>query len=136
MGKKARVICPYCTDNAVLFIDSTPIYGRNRGAAWACLPCRAWVGTHQNSKNHAPLGRLANAELRAAKVHAHAAFDPLWKRKIAEAGSTKHEARDAAYTWLANQLSVRRSRCHIGHFDLDQCRRVVEICAPYQRAAA
>ena len=45
---------------------------------WHCWPCGAYVGVHKNSPDHAPLGRLANAELRKMKIKAHAAFDKLW----------------------------------------------------------
>lgn len=85
---------------------------------YLCSPCDAYVGCHPGSTR--PLGRLANAELRAAKVAAHAAFDPLW--------SGGQISRNAAYKWLAEQLGIERRYCHIGSFDVKQCERVVEIC--------
>lgn len=95
---------------------------------YRCSPCKAWVGCHPGTKT--PLGRLANAELREWKSKAHAAFDPLWKRKMAS-GVKKREARGAGYAWLADQLGIKHEDCHVGMFDVPTCQRVVEICAPY-----
>lgn len=86
---------------------------------YRCAPCAAWVGCHPGSAN--PLGRLANAELRKAKSAAHTAFDPLWK--------SKRMRRKEAYGWLAERLGVKKNECHIGMFDVADCKRVVEICA-------
>ncbi len=47
-------------------------------------------------------------------------FDPLWRDKKMK--------RKAAYTWLADQLGIHVNDCHIGMFDVDMCRRVVEVC--------
>ena len=85
---------------------------------YQCAPCDAYVGCHPGTTN--PLGRLANAELRAAKMAAHAAFDPLWKSGAKKRGS--------AYAWLADALRIDKKQCHIGMFDVADCRRVVEVC--------
>lgn len=84
-----------------------------------CVPCGAYVGRHQNSGQ--AFGRLAKADLRAAKVRAHAAFDPLWKFKF-------YESRKAAYAWLSEKMGIPKSECHIGMFDLDLCAKVENIC--------
>lgn len=119
--RKPKVICPYCSQRAEL-IDSAKVYnGRSYGLIWACLPCEAWVGVHKNSPDNKPLGRLANAELRAAKMAAHACFDPLWKNGIMR--------RSDAYEWLARQLGIHPATCHIGMFDVDRCRRVAWACS-------
>ncbi len=123
------VACPYCGNPAVLIRDSSPIYhGRDYGPAWVCWKDEAWVGTHKDSKQHAPLGRLANAELRRAKISAHAAFDPLWQGKQRRDSCSKSAARHAAYKWLAGQMGIHVKDCHIGMMDVKQCNRVVEIC--------
>lgn len=129
MAEVAPVICPYCASPARL-VDSAEIYGgRSYGMAWWCKPCDAYVGTHRNSKRHAPLGRLANAELRRLKMKAHAAFDPLWQGKMRRDGCSKAEARTAGYAWLADRLGIAHKDCHIGMFDEALCLRVIEICA-------
>lgn len=76
------------------------------------------MGCHPGTNK--PLGRLADAQLRAAKKGAHRVFDKLWKN-----GPWK---RKEAYAWLADQLGVKRKDCHIGEFDVDMCMKVIEIC--------
>jgi hypothetical protein len=100
---------------------------------YLCRPCKAWVGVHKGTDK--PLGRLANKELREWKIKAHAAFDPLWKAKMSQ-GHSKKSARNSGYAWLAEQMGIPREACHVGMFDVEQCKRVVEICSPYLRRAA
>jgi hypothetical protein len=121
--------CRYCLLPAVLlkFGDKDYPYQRDYGPTWTCTPCGAWVGTHPGTEN--ALGGLANAELRAAKQAAHAAFDPLWQRKIRRDKCSKRQARNAGYAWLAGQLGIPVKKCHIGMMNLDECRKVVEVCS-------
>ena len=126
-----QVICDYCQGEAEL-VDSSEVYSRSYGPIWLCRPCRAWVGVHKNSNDHKPLGRLADAELRDWKKRAHAAFDPLWQKKIAREGCSKGKARSAGYKWLADEMGIAYRYCHIGMFDIEQCRQVVGICAKYR----
>jgi hypothetical protein len=84
------------------------------------------VGCHPGTTR--ALGRLANADLRAAKQAAHAAFDPLWRRKMEREQISRSKARGAGYRWLADQLGIECKRCHIGMMSADECRRVVEVC--------
>jgi hypothetical protein len=115
--------CPYCGNDAELK-TGRHVYPHRPDLAslkiWACDPCDAWVGTHKNSPTHAPLGRLANAELRKAKMAAHAAFDPLWK-----SGSM---SRKKAYALLSDKMGLKPQDTHIGMFDVDQCKQVVAVC--------
>lgn len=115
------MICPYCNNEAQL-VGGDAIYPHRPDLHslrfWKCTPCDAWVGCHAGTER--PLGRLANAELRRAKMEAHAAFDPLWK-----SGQMK---RKDAYGWLTTQLGIKRHDCHIGAFDVETCLRVVEVC--------
>lgn len=129
-----QVICPYCKADAQLIMSTAELYnGRDFGAAWICRPCDAWIGVHKNSPRFMPLGRLANAELRKAKQAAHAMFDNLWQRKASRDKKTvkKSNARSDGYHWLAEQLGIPFEKCHIGMFDVETCKRVVEICEPY-----
>jgi len=131
------VRCDYCNKPAQ-FVTGTYIYPHRPDLAgktfWCCDPCKAWVGCHAGTNE--PLGRLANAKLRKAKSAAHAVFDPLWKRKAARDGLTFQQARTRAYEWLALEMSLPPEECHIGMFDEQQCRRVIEICEPFSRRAA
>ena len=123
-------ICPYCNSPSV-YVDSEEVYSRSYGMIYLCRPCRAWVGVHKGTTK--PLGRLANAELREWKKRAHAAFDPLWKAKIERQGCSKRKARGKGYTWLASQLGISTEECHIGMFDVEMCRKVIETCSPYYK---
>lgn len=113
--------CPYCEQPAKL-VTGDSIYPQRPDLHyklfWLCRPCDAYVGCHDGGQR--PLGRLANGELRRAKMAAHAAFDPLWK-----SGERK---RKQAYHWLALTLGLTRAQCHIGELDLEQCRNVVKFC--------
>lgn len=111
-----KLRCPYCGGKPI-YTDSSIIYGRSYGMIYLCKPCDAYVGVHKGTD--VPLGRLANKELRLWKKKAHAAFDPLWKfKKI---------TRSRAYETLSKELNISKKDAHIGMFDVDQCKRVVEI---------
>ena len=125
-----KVKCDYCHGEAklvtgkVIYPHRPDLFGK---MFWQCEKCDAYVGCHprnQNSKDKrngtVPLGRLANAELRAAKQKAHAAFDPMWKT-----GKVK---RASAYKWLAEAMGISPDNCHIGMMDVDSCAAVVAIC--------
>jgi zinc-finger-containing domain len=117
-------ICDYC-GNPAKMVSGAEIYAHRADLSekifWQCKPCDAYVGTHANSADHIALGRLANFELRRAKNAAHSAFDPMWK-----GGSVN---RKTAYSWLSKTLGIKASLCHIGMFDVDQCKAVVKACA-------
>lgn len=119
------VLCDYCGQPAEL-VRGNAIYP-DRPDLWAlhywrCTPCGAYVGCHKagatgRGDGTQPLGRLADAELRRAKMRAHAAFDPAWR--------SGRLSRSRAYARLATALGIPRSRCHIGYFDVAECERVV-----------
>lgn len=115
------VRCDYCglpaelVDGATMYPSRPDLAGKS---VYRCSPCGAWVGTHPGTTT--PLGRLANAELRRWKANAHAVFDRLWRPGTM--------TRSQAYAWLAQRLAIEPAACHIGMFDVDQCRRVVEVC--------
>lgn len=114
------VVCPYCL-RAAWLVSGREIYPHRRDLwnrkFYQCKPCSAYVGCHRDGS---PLGRLANAELRSAKMAAHAAFDPTWQSGFMD--------RNQAYSWLARQLGIEKNNCHIGMFDLDTCRLVESLC--------
>lgn len=126
-----QVICPYCQKPAKL-VTGREIYP-HRGDLyqlrfWQCPPCDAYVGCHKANRKHGlkgqePLGRLANAELRAAKSAAHREFDPLWKDGYMDRGQ--------AYAWLSEALGIPKGSCHIGMFDVPDCLRVVQAVQNY-----
>ncbi len=128
--------CPYCKQRAEL-VGGEVIYPHREDLFarkfWQCAPCDAYVGTHKDSKHHAPLGRLANAELRNWKQRAHAVFDHLWQGKMRRDKCSKNQARKAGYKWLSEQIGIPFKNCHIGYFNENQCRQVVEICGALKK---
>jgi hypothetical protein len=113
--------CQYCLGAAEL-VTGAEVYphlpGLRYKKIWRCEPCKAWVGCHEGTEN--AMGRLANAELRQAKMDAHAAFDPLWR----EGDRTRKQA----YQWLADKLGMPFKKCHIGYFSVEQCKQVINVC--------
>lgn len=120
-GVPSGVKCPYCDGFAepcggdVIYPHRPDLYAKN---FYICVPCDAYVGCHPGTTK--PLGRLANAELRAAKSDAHVYFDLIWQ--------SGELTRTEAYAWLAEQLSITTDQCHIGMFDVDMCKRVNDVC--------
>ena len=114
-------ICPYC-GNKSDGVDGYAVYPHRPDIHnkwfYQCVPCDAYVGCHPGTKT--PLGRLANAELRKYKSMAHRAFDPIWKTKVMK--------RKDAYKALAAEMRIQPSECHIGMFDIAQCKQVIAIC--------
>lgn len=118
--------CPYCGKPSEK-ATGKQVYPHRRDLQnkrfWLCAPCDAYVGCHVGTWK--PFGRLANPALRAAKIAAHNAFDPLWK--------SGWMSRASAYKWLAERLGINRDRCHIGLFDVPLCEQVVVVCAEKNR---
>lgn len=127
-------ICPYCGQFSAK-VTGREIYPHRPDLAhktfYQCAPCGAYVGCHSGTDK--PLGRLADAELRRWKSIAHSAFDPIWRARFerkrqSDPSYRKHHARGGRYKRLAELLGIPRGDCHIGMFDVDQCRRVYAIC--------
>lgn len=135
-------LCSYCQQRAKFCVFDNTLYPymRDYGPVWICSPCQAWVGTHPSGL---PLGRLANKELRDAKIEAHRCFDPLWKDwDVAypdlRVGSAKirRVMKGRAYAWLAEQIGLSIEATHIGMFGIDECHRVVDIIDKLRPTAA
>lgn len=108
--------CPYC-GNPTKLVDDSKIYGQSYGSkCYVCEPCGAWVGCHKNSDK--ALGRVANKELRRLKHQAHEAFDPIWKEG--------HLSRQKAYQILSESFGLPIEQTHIGMFDEQLCKKVIE----------
>lgn len=110
-------ICKYCmaiTD----FVDSAEVYSRSYGMIYLCRPCNAYVGVHKNSNK--AKGSVANHWCRELRKAAHQLFDDKWK-----SGAM---TRTQAYKWLSGKLNIPLNECHIGMFEPDKCREVIELC--------
>lgn len=121
MGVAMIHVCAYCGKPTQL-VGGDVIYPHRPDLAdklfYRCVLCEAHVGCHPGTTE--PLGRVANAELRKAKMAAHAAFDPLWR-----GGGMK---RKEAYAWLRTAMGLVEEDCHIGMFNVEQCHEVVRLC--------
>ena len=111
-------ICPYCQCRAVL-CDASAIYGPKLAGQfnlWVCRnywddpTCDAFVGVHANSLNSAPIGTLANPELRDLRHKVRQEYTARYPdhRKAAE----------------ARKLLLGREK-QIGFMDADECRRAL-----------
>jgi len=112
-----QVVCNYCGRHAELH-GGLAVYPDRKDLEdrqfWVCWSCDAWVGCKKDSDE--PFGDLADEALRAARMAAHRAFDPIWEQDLL----TKREA----YDWLADVLGIPREECKIGLMKLDDCARV------------
>lgn len=121
------VRCPYCGEQAI-FGSTKKIYKtKDYGKAYICAnypACDAYVGVHKHTKT--PLGTLANKKLRKARNDVHKIFDPLWQAAPANV-RYKKKTRLQAYQWLAKELNISLSECHIAMFDLDMCHRAIDL---------
>lgn len=123
-GKTARIgkrnlKCPYCGEKAEL-VNSKEVYGKDFGKMWICgnyPKCDSYVGCHKGTI--APLGTIANKELREKRKVCHFAFDALWKKY--------NLRRTDAYRWLSRKLELNIHDTHIGMFDINMCNRMIEI---------
>lgn len=112
-------ICPYCKSTTEV-VSETDVYGKEYKGR-AMIRCRnfqicdSYVGTHDDGTT---LGRLANKQLRRAKIDAHNCFDRIWKDKLM--------GRDEAYEELSDFLVIPDEFTHIGMFNITTCKKVVE----------
>lgn len=115
VGYKLKNSCPDCKSDMVL---------RNSkfGLFYGCInfsKCKATHGAHQKwEKQGEPLGIPADKETKQWRIKAHAGFDKLWK----EHGYT----RDEAYKLLQATMGMIKDEAHIGKFNIDQCKKLIE----------
>ena len=127
-GIKKGEVCPYCL-NKTEYVDSSVVGKKNHGMIYLCKPCGAYVGVHKGTNE--ALGRLANAELREAKMETHYWFDQIARTSVINdvwpvfiKGVSN---RSKSYIWLSKHLGIQKGDCHIGMFDVDMCKRATEI---------
>ena len=114
--------CPYCGGNpklvggGIIYPHRPDLYSK---WFWQCAPCDAYVGCHPTGTGKKPLGRLADAELRKEKSKTHAAIDPYWKQ-----GRLR---RNEVYGILSALMNIDKSKCHVGMFDVPQCKEAQRV---------
>lgn len=121
-----ELTCPECGKKMML----------RRGKFGWFYGCLAWPkclcthGAHQQSK--LPLGTPCDTETRRARIQAHRSIDVLWKGRNGDGKGIM--SRDQVYAYLARKMGIRRGKCHIGDFDLEQCREAARIAEVYAHA--
>lgn len=116
--------CDRCCSVNVEFASNARLYGREFGKwpkCYICNDCGASVGCHPNTR--IPLGRMANRKTRALRAKAHASFDKLWRGG--------YMTRDQSYTWLANQLNIEPSECHMSQLSDENLRKAQKLSDQY-----
>lgn len=121
--------CPYCGQQATLtrardlpssVVGKLSWTRQNNAYLWHCTRCDAWVMAKRNLK---PMGQLANKELREFRYRLHLKLDKIW-----QGGKL---TRKQVYGLLAQKMKMSDKRCHIGNFNMKQCRKaekaIVEI---------
>lgn len=105
-------------------VSTKAFYGRdyNGKQLWRCPVdgCDVRVGAHPDGT---PLGTMATAEMREARIRAHAAFDGWWKARGMKRGR--------AYAELAKRLGIQEA--HISWMTVEECERVVALFSEGQR---
>ena len=128
------IICQYCGQPSKI-VTGDVFYERRDLALlkyhW-CEACDARVGCHRPGtyvringiKKHSdgtlPMGQLANKQLRRFRQRAHELFDVMWKKE--------GYSRRIAYLWLSRVVSLPLDQAHIGDFNIEQCKLVIEAC--------
>ena len=116
--------CDTCCSSNIVYTDNAIIYGRNYGnwpKCYFCRDCRASVGCHNGTD--IPLGRMADRATRTLRNKAHDEFDKIWR--------DGYMTRSAAYQWLARQLEIDESQCHISWLTKDQLKDVITLSANF-----
>jgi len=114
--------CPHCQAKVSL-VSNAKVYGGREYGDWPWIyrcegpNCGAYVGTHPNT--NIPLGTLATAEIREARVKAKEQFNVLLQ--------SRQMTRTEAYSWLAGKLNIATAACHFGWFDAQQCATAFKV---------
>jgi ssDNA-binding Zn-finger/Zn-ribbon topoisomerase 1 len=119
-----KLTCPDCGANLILREGK---YGKFYGCV-RYPQCTGAHGIHQATGE--PLGIPANQETRKMRIAAHEAFDKLWKSTLWKGILKKVEGnrRKQVYEWLRKQMGLTENECHIGNFNIEQCKEVIRIC--------
>lgn len=114
----------YCFCGGRGILRQTTKYLDNQGRPRKFYGCEHWpdcdgsIGCHAGTD--APLGTMAGAEIKQARIDLHSIFDAHWSNR---------RERNACYQRLAEAMGIDREQCHIGMFDLEDCERAAEIVA-------
>ena len=116
--------CDVCCSANIVHTTNDVIYGKQYGEwpmCYFCKDCRAAVGCH--SGTDLPLGRMADRSTRTLRSRAHNEFDKIWRDGLM--------SRSRAYQWLAIELKIDESQCHISWLSKDQLKDVITLSANF-----
>lgn len=91
------------------------------GPFFGCIRYPECDGTHGCHADGKPLGIPANKATKEARMRAHAMFDQLWLNR--------GWSRQGAYAWMREAMGMTKGEAHIGRFDIEQCERLILLCA-------
>lgn len=117
--------CRYCGSDVDL-VTHEEFYGQSYdggGKLYVCTSCHARVGLHGAGTSHptdAPLGLLADAELRRLRSAVHEHLDPMWKENPTPRGEV--------YTFFfGHMMDLPEHGRHVGMLTKDECRTAIRI---------
>ena len=114
LAKMPTLDCPECEGKLVLRLSKYGLfYGCNNYPT-----CKAAHGAHPDGK---PLGIPADRETKLWRIKAHQALDPLFE------GETPIMSREEAYEYLQNLMNLTEEQAHIGKFDVEQCKELIDL---------
>ena len=123
LAAQGMIRCSYCNEPAKL-VTGAEVYPDRPELAekqlYRCDPCSAHVGVDKFGK---PFGSLAKQPLRALRVYAHKAVDPIWKLGFMN--------RKEMYAWLSFELLIPFKFMHIGSMKENQCRQIIQLGKQY-----
>jgi hypothetical protein len=125
MKRQPPQVCDVCRAPNPLFTTEMQALGTNRRKwpyVYFCTSCKAVVGCHPNL--NLPLGYMADAHTRHHRANLHELIDPFWKSGLA----TRHEI----YQWLAKELGLLDSFCHIAQLTNTELVRAIKLAEKYR----
>jgi len=122
MDKDNAPYCGQCGSRMVLKETSRYQYadGTNR-KFWGCVrypECSGTVGSNANGK---ALGIPGSGPTKKYRIEAHKALE----RRLR--GSAKGIFRGDLYRTLAKEMKIDPQECHIGMFNIEQCKKAIRI---------
>lgn len=120
---KTRRVKRVCPTHYKTLVPANTKYGTR----WSCIVegCTVvcWSGSTSTP---------ADYETRQARHQVHELLDPLWEDPDGpfcegERPNRRGVRRSRAYRWLSEQLGKELDKTHIGYFDLQECRKAIEL---------
>jgi uncharacterized protein DUF3268 len=111
-AKKQRIAAiAICPAHGVVLVPEKTKYGTRYACPEAECTVRYWP-----NETSTP----CDDETARLRKICHATFDPLWRFK------RRFTHRGQAYAWMQEKMQCDIHKCHIGMFDANQCRLLIE----------